>query len=292
MRRNTTTVIVVAALIASVVTCEYQLRSVPRDDPLGRQLLYLPTSEILKICSLGNQGLMADLFYLWAIQYYSQFRLREKFLYLETVFDLITDLDPLYFDAYRIGAMIMSVQRYGDPEEHKAAVARLYEKGLANRPDDWEFAEVAAWDAYLVLRDRDLAIRWAGMAAERPGARPRVKRVYAKWRDTAGAWTAEDSIQYWEDVLAESEREVDIHLAKSHLYDVYVRLDRGRLDPLLAGYWRRTGRCPEDWRELVDLGWLREAPLDYMGHVYGIDAESCTMVALKRIPWKRLRPES
>jgi tetratricopeptide (TPR) repeat protein len=282
--------VVVVALIAAVVTCEMRLGSISRDDPLGRQLLYLPTPEILEVLSLGNRGLVADLLYLWAIQYYSQFRLQEKFLYLETVFNLITDLDPFYSDAYRIGAMIMSIQRHGDPEQRKQAVVRLYDKGLANRPDDWELAEVAAWDAYLVLRDRELAIRWAKMASERPGARPRVKRMYARWKDTTDAWSVEDSIEYWEDVLATSTRIADVQFAKSHLYDAHARRDRQLLDPLLARYWRRTGRCPNDWRELVDAGMLPQPPLDYVGNVYRIDRESCTTDPYKRIPWKILVP--
>jgi len=291
VKRRITTLVVVAALIAAVVTCEVQLRSIQRDDPLGRQLLYLPTPEILKMLSLGNQGLMADLLYLWAIQYYSQFRLQDKFLYLDTVFDLITDLDPLFTDAYRIGAMIMSIQRHGDPEQREAAVVRLYDKGLANRPDDWELAETAAWDAHLILRDRELAIRWAEMAAERPGVRPRVRRILAQWRDKAGEWSIEDSIEYWEDILADSVRIVDIHLAKSHLYDAWARLHRQSLDPLLAQYWRRSGRCPADWQDLVSTGMLSQIPLDYMGEVYGIDAESCTTDPHKRIPWKGLVPQ-
>jgi len=283
VRRRLLTLAVVLALGAVAVVSGQRLHAIPEADSLGKQLLYLPTPEILKLVSLGNQGLMADLLYLWSIQYYSQFAPDEKFLYLETVFDLVTDLDPRYFDAYRIGALIMTLQRSGDPAQHKAAIARLYDKGLRNMPDSWELAEVAAWDAHLVLNDQELAVRWMKAAAERPGAPPEVKRVYGRWRDNIHGWTVEDSIAYWEGVVAEANRTVDIRLATSHLYDSYVTLHRRRLDPLLASIRQRTGECPESWQEVVERGLLPEAPLDYVGNPYGIDRESCTMVAHKRI---------
>jgi hypothetical protein len=285
MSRALTTAVVVAVLLAAVVVLAHALQSIPEPDPLGKRLLYLPTPEILGLASLGNQGLMADLLYIWSIQYYSQFDFHEKFLYLETVFDLITDLDPRFFDAYRIGAMIMSLQLAGDPAEHKAAVVRLYEKGLRNMPDSWELAEVAAWDAHLVLKDQELAVRWMGMAAERPGSLPAVQRVYGRWRDDIHGWSIEDSIEYWQEVLDAAVRKPDINLATSHLYDSYVTLHRRSLDPLLASWRARTGRCPESWQPLVDARLLTEAPLDYLGNPYTIDPQSCTLVAHKRIRW-------
>jgi len=283
VRRRFLTLAAVLALGAVAVVSGQRLHAIPETDSLGKQLLYLPTPEILRLVSLGNQGLMADLLYIWSIQYYSQFALDEKFLYLETVFDLVTDLDPRYFDAYRIGALIMTLQRSGDPAQHKAAIARLYDKGLRNMPDSWELAEVAAWDAHLVLNDQELAVRWMKAAAERPGAPPEVKRVYGRWRDNIHGWTVEDSIAYWEEVVAEAKRKPDINLATSHLYDSYVTLHRRRLDPLLAAIRQRTGECPESWQEVVERGLLPEAPLDYVGNPYGIDRESCTLVAPKRI---------
>jgi hypothetical protein len=279
------TLAAVLALGSIMVVSGLGLQAIPKQDVLGKQLLYLPTPEILKLASLGNQGFMADLLFMWSIQYYSQFKFDEKFLYLETVFDLVTDLDPRYFDAYRIGALIMSLQKSGDPAQHKAAVVRLYDKGLANIPDSWELAEVAAWDAHLVLNDQELAVRWMKTAAERPGAPPEVKRVYGRWRDNIHGWTIEDSIAYWEGVVAEATRKADINLATSHLYDSYATLHRRTLDPLLAEFRQRTGKCPESWEELVEQGLLPEAPLDYLGNPYGVDPSTCTLVARKRIRW-------
>lgn len=275
----------VAGLLAAVVLCEFFLHNTPQADPLGKRLLYLPSARMLKLVSLGNEGLVADMLYLWSIQYYSQFQFREKFLYLDTVFNLITDLDPLYKDPYRIGAMIMSLQSEGDRAQHKAAIVRLYEKGMAARPDDWEIAEIAAWDAHQVMQDQELAVRWMGEAASRPGAPSTMMRMYARWRDDIGGWTVEDSIAYWEEVVEASENNWERNLATSHLYDAYVNLHRRTLDPALQRFFRRTGRCPDSWQQLVDVGVVATVPVDALGKAYGIDPDSCTLVAHKKIRW-------
>ena len=117
MKRSLVSLAIIAALLSVAVYSELRLGRIPREDPLGRELLYLPSPEMLKIMSLGNPGLAADILYLWSIQYYSLYQPHERFLYLETIYNLITDLDPLYVDAYRIGALIMQIQTGGDQEE-------------------------------------------------------------------------------------------------------------------------------------------------------------------------------
>jgi hypothetical protein len=285
MRRKIGVAALVVVLLATVVVSEVRLRAIGRADPLGRELLYLPSPEMLELVSLGNRGLMADLLFLWSIQYYSQFRLKDKFLYVANVYDLITDLDPLFFDAYRVGAMIMTIEKAGDPKKRRDAVEALYDKGLENMPDSWELAEVAAWDAYNHLLDRELAIRYAGIGARRPGAPARLARVFGRWQEKLGAWTISDSIAYWEDVLADAVRKPDVILAKSHLYDAYAKLHRQQLDPLLQRWRSERGACPTGWQPLVDAGWLAEVPLDAIQKPYGIYPESCTLHPRKRIRW-------
>jgi hypothetical protein len=287
MRRALGAFTAVAVLLAIVVLSEINLRSIERTDPLGRRLLYLPSHEMLDLVSLGNEGLMADLLFLWSIQYYSSYRPDETFLYLETVYDLITDLDPLYFDAYRVGALIMMLDLHANPKVQKKAIERLFDKGLANMPDNWELAEVAAWDAHLQLRDPELALKYARIGAERPGAPHRLKRVYGRWSEQEDRWTISDSINYWEEVLAEATRWPEVVLSKNHLYDAYAKRDATVLDPMLADYRARFGRCADGWQQLIDLGWLNAVPLDYVGNPYRIDGDRCATQPHKRIRWDR-----
>jgi hypothetical protein len=275
--------VAVAALLAGAIAAEHRLRSLPRRDPLGRELLYLPTAPMLRMLALGNDGLMADAAYIWAIQYYSRFARNERFLYLEKVFDLITDLDPRHFDAYRTGALIMQVEAPGTREEKVRAVTRLYDKGIAAMPESWQLAETAAWDCYLGFRDTALAVRYAEIAVRHPAAHHRIRRALGVWKDRDDTWEIADSIAYWEQALVEATTPGEEYLTRSHLYDVIVARDREVLDPLLRSYRARLGACPPAWDALVLTGQLLAVPRDYAGNPYEISPVTCTLVANKRI---------
>lgn len=282
MKRTLVSLVIVAALMAVAIASEVRMASIPREDPLGRELLYLPSPEMLKFLSLGNPGLAADILYLWSIQYYSLFQPHERFLYLETISNLITDLDPLYVDAYRIGALIMEIQTGGDQRELKRAVRHLFDKGLRNLPDDWSLAESAAWDLFMRFRDREAALHYAEIAAQNPEAPARIKRMVGVWRDKEGVWSVDDSIAYWRAAVENAVDDYDRKMCLSKLYDAVFTKDRQRVDPLLAAHARTSGSCA-DWGGLIREGLLDQVPLDFFGNAYGIDPDKCALVAFKKI---------
>jgi hypothetical protein len=270
--------VVVAAVFAGTVVAESALQKIPRQDPLGRKLLYLPTAEMLHLASLGNAGLVADLVYLWSIQYYAQFQPHERFLYLETVFNLITDLDPLYHDAYRVGALIMQIQIGDGDEERKQAVIRLFDKALRNMPSNHEIAETAAWDMYMRYRDMTEALRYVEAAVAIPGAPHRLKRVLGVWRDREDEWTFDDALRYWHEVREEAESKYDMAVCERQIYRLFASRDEEWLNPVLSGWSERYGRCPTDWAPVIDAGWLQQVPVDYFGDPYRILPERCEAI--------------
>ena len=92
-------------------------------------LLFLPSGQYLDAASLGFQTALADAFYLWSIQYYGHNRSQEGRRHLWRIFDVITDPDPRYQDAYLTGALIMAIDM-GDAE----LAIRLLDKGAAANP--------------------------------------------------------------------------------------------------------------------------------------------------------------
>ena len=283
MKRVVSSLVIVSVLLGIAVAAELRLGAIERADPLGRELLYLPSQEALQILSFGNPGLVADLLYLWAIQYYSYFEPHERFLHLETIFNLITDLDPLYFDAYRIGALVMGIQTGGDQKQVQRAAQDLLDKGLENLPESWELAEFSAWDMYLRYRDRQEALTYAEIAAEIPDAPGRIKRMVGIWRDKEKRWSVDDSIEYWRAAVLEAVDDYDRTMCLSKLYDAVLTRDRQQLQPLIDDYAERYGTCSDGWGGLIRAGLIREIPLDFSENAYGIGSESCQLVSYKVI---------
>ncbi len=106
------------------------------------------------------------------------------------------------------------------------------------------------------------------------------------WRDSESAWTVDDSIAYWRKAVEEAVDDRDHDVSLSKLYDAVVTKDREQLEPLLRAYAQRRGRCAEDWQELIRAGLLPQVPLDLFGNPYGIDPDTCGLVA-----WKKIRDQ-
>jgi hypothetical protein len=54
----------------------------------------LPSGEALKVLSFGYNNLVADMLFIWAIQFYSTPYLTNRFDFLERVYETITDITP------------------------------------------------------------------------------------------------------------------------------------------------------------------------------------------------------
>lgn len=277
MKRTAVVLLAVVVLLAATVGAERALQKVEREDPLGREVLFLPSATMLRFASLGNAGLVADAVYLWSIQYYSQYHPRERYLYLEPVFDLVTDLDPLYHDAYRVGALIMQLPTT-DEQAHKGAVIRLFEKALRNMPLNYEIAEAAGWDLFIRYGDRVEGIRFLNAAVVMPDAPHRIRRFLTRWSEDEEGWSFAAALSYWLEVRDQAETEYDRRVCDKQIYRLIALRDKELLNPVLSQWKLRSGRCPESWQEVVDSGFLRSTPMDHFGRPYRILEDSCTVM--------------
>ena len=87
---------------------------IPRSKVPGASIIYIPSGKYLKHATFGYSSLMADLIYIWAIQYYGNYAISERYDHLDQIFSIIAELDPRYLDPYEVGAII-AVYEARDP---------------------------------------------------------------------------------------------------------------------------------------------------------------------------------
>ena len=219
-------------------------------------LLYLPNGKHLRLMSLGQAPLLADLIYIWAIQYYSNYERADRYRYVEHVFgEVIAELDPHYVDAYWLGALILTVEA-GDLD----AGLRLLDKGIENNPDQWILPYLAAWESYRV-GDYARAAGYFARAADVPGAPPAVLRMRAGMFSKAGDLST--ALQLWREVLddpradpattAIAERQVRDLTVRSHLHDLQAAVERFR---------NENGELPANLEQLLGTGYIQALPRD------------------------------
>jgi tetratricopeptide (TPR) repeat protein len=240
----------------------------------------MPSGKTLKILSFGFQDLVADMLYIWSIQFYSTYNLSNRFDYLEHIYNVITDLAPQYTEVYIVGSWIMALEA----EDIEMAI-RLLEKGSRNIKDEWIFYYEAAFYAYKDLKDYDRAVEYFKKAAERPGAPPRIKR-----RQAHVVYLKEDLTQayaMWMEIYKNAKTIIERDAGFKHLYQIKFEMDKKMLENKLEIFKQRYGRCPMDLSSLVRAGLLEKIPLDFTGKSYIYNPGKGKIKAIRMFEWKR-----
>jgi tetratricopeptide (TPR) repeat protein len=219
-------------------------------------LLYLPNGKHLKVASLGQAPLVADVIYLWAIQYYANYEGEDRYRYVEHIFrDVIAELDPHYVDAYWLGALIMTLEGH-DLE----GGLRLLDHGFANNPDQWVLPYVAAWECHFA-GEFERASDYFRAAANVPGAPPQVRRAIGGMMKRAG--NIRGALAEWMAILEDpSSDDASRAIASRQVRDLKFKADVADLRTAVAAFQRDNRRNPESLKQLVQTGYIRMVPLD------------------------------
>lgn len=233
--------------------------------PAGAQVLYLPSGKYLKILSMGYPEVMADIIYIWSIQFYGDYDQTDRFKYLEHIYsNVIGELDPKYVDPYLIGAMIMSIEA----NDNEMAL-RLLDKGIAANPEEWILPFDAGFLCYDRVKDYPRAARYFELALKAPGAPGVVKRLHAEMYNKMGDKRA--SLEYWTEVLGGADNDYVRNVASTHVHDLTIEVDLEILRDAVAAYRSKFGDNPPDLHALVQSRLIGSVPLDPEGSAYQYD---------------------
>ena len=267
---------VVAAIVCLAVAMAIQFardRAYPRNDPDTRKLLYVRSPEALKRIALGFDALLADVYWIRAIQHYGGDRLNKggarRYELLYPLLDIATSLDPYFNIAYRFGAIFLSEAYPGGPGRPDQAVA-LLRKGIAAQPTKWQYYHDIAFVHYWALRDPAAAAEWFRRAAKQPGA-PNWLLPVAAAMLTQGNDRASSRF-LWEQILQSDQdwlrRRADHALQQ---LDALDQIDR--LEAFIASLPKAPDQ-PYSWMWIVRAGGLRGVPVDPSGTPYELDPET------------------
>jgi tetratricopeptide (TPR) repeat protein len=257
----------IAALVALLMAVGVQVGIEARADEgaATRPLLYLPSGQYLRFVALGFDELLADVIYLWSIQYYGSYHIQDRYEYLERIYGrVISELDPRYLDPYLLGALIMTAEA----REPDMALA-LLDKGIERNPDVWLLAFEAGFICYNDLRDYGRAAAYFEKALRVPDVHPLVRRLYAEMYNRAGDKST--SLRLWSDILDSTEDEYVRRVARNHVSELKVEIDLEALGAAVESFRGRVGRPPHRLGELTPHDGLRSLPLDPEGREYLYD---------------------
>ncbi len=242
--------------------------------------LALPRGKTLQILSFGYSEVTADFLYLWAIQFYSNYTLKNSSLYIEDVFDLITDISPNYRDPYITGSVIMML------EMGKAKMAiRLLQKGSKNHPDEWIFDFDSGYYASKYLKDYKLAGKYFKKAAKVKNVPKFIQRMYFHQvymeNNLRLAW------ELWKEVRENANTNIEKDSADKHLYQIKYEMDSQKIERSAIAYKKRYGFFPNSLKILYRSGFIDLIPKDFKGNSYIYDSGSGKIRSKEKFSWKK-----
>jgi tetratricopeptide (TPR) repeat protein len=231
------------------------------------EVLYISSPKALKRLSLGYDGLLADIYWTRAVQYFGN-RHHEgarRFDLLAPLLEITTTLDPHLLAAYEYGANFLAPKPPGGAGMPQRAV-ELEEFGIRNNPDEWHLYYNEGFILYMELKDYKGAAEAFAQGAKVPNAHPFLAVLAGRMAEHAGdrqmariMWSTSYTTTKDSNVRAN---------AAAHLRALQVDEDVTNLEALAARYKEQTRRFPASFSDLESAGLLRGTPRDPLGHSY------------------------
>jgi tetratricopeptide (TPR) repeat protein len=253
-------------MFAGAVFALYKLDCI-RSESRQEEVLYIPSAKALKRMSLGYNGLLADIYWTRAVQYFGWKHKHRATDYqlLYPLLDITTELDPHLVVAYRFGATFLSQQPPDGAGEPDKAV-ELIRRGIRANPDDWRLYYELGFLQAMELHDYVAAGKTFQRGSEVPHAHPFLKVLAAAMAQHGG--DLETARLMWNTTLATTDDPMIRQNAHRHLQALDVDETVPKLESLVQLFKQRTGAFPTSFLPLVSAGWLPRIPTDPLGHTY------------------------
>ena len=279
--------VIIAGLAAVVALARWleELRP-PADLRAEEERLYV-TGETLRRASMGFNGLVADWYWMRALQYVGGKTMRHEgsinlddlsqldMRLLAPLLDVATTLDPQFLAAYEYGAVVLPAI---DPD----AAIKLAQKGIAANPQAWRLHQHLGYIYWQQGRYQE-ASRVYQAGAQVSGAPAWMAAMAARMEAEGGSrdFARVIFLRLYEQADNEQVRE----MARRRLLQLQSLDEQDFLERTLTAFRDRAGRCPADWREVTPF--LRRveqlrldtsgAPLDPSGTPYVLERERCAV---------------
>ncbi|HEY1262693.1 MAG TPA: hypothetical protein VGF06_04165 [Terriglobales bacterium] len=270
MRASRTVTAIAGTLLLAALTASVLLqRALERARPEAtlEEVLYVPSPRVMKRLSLGYDGLLADVYWTRAVQYFGgkHHQGSKRYELLAPLLEIATTLDPHLMPAYEFGANFLTEKPPNGAGEPQRAV-ELIEYGIRNNPNEWHLYYDLGFIYYIDLKDYDKASQWFERGSQVPKAHPWMKL----WAATAAQKGS--SIQMartlWTATYEGTSDKMIRANARTHLRALQVDEDVTVLDSMVAEFQKREGRLPASFGDLIQARLLRAVPTDPLGRPY------------------------
>ena len=271
---KSTTIIAAALLLACMLGAGLALRRVDRlrTGASLKESLYIASPSALRRMSLGYTGLLADVYWTRAVQYFGRkhFVGSREYELLYPLLNITTELDPQLIEAYEFGSVFLAQQPpdgAGMPDQ----AVQLVEKGIRENPDYWRLYYQLGFIHFVERKDYHAAAQAFDDGSKVPGAHPFMKLLAARMAQRGG--DLETAQFLWSKTYEETKDKQIRANAAAHLRALKSDDDIIHLEAIVRHYQEKTGHWPASFADLAAAGYLAGIPLDPLGNPYKLMAD-------------------
>jgi tetratricopeptide (TPR) repeat protein len=273
------TLIAATALLACAVSSVFLLQQLDRvrSGATLQEFLYISSPKLLKRLSLGYEGLLADVYWTRAVQYYGgvHYAGGGRYELLWPLLNITTQLDPHIIPAYEYGATFLSAKPPNGAGVPDKAI-QLMEFGISHNPTDWHLYYDLGY-IYNDQKDYSSAAEAFERGSRVPNAHPFLKILAAQMAQHGGELQTAQML--WSSVY-ETTHDKDIREnAVWHLRALKVAQEVTELERVVSLYRQRTGHTPQSFADMEKSRLIRGVPVDPVGNEYQLDANGNVFIA-------------
>ncbi len=268
-QRRRTSLIAGACLVFSLAASAVMLHRTDQVRPQAtiEEVLFLSSPKMLKRASLGYDGLLADIYWTRAVQYFGNkhYNNAQSYNLLFPLLEITTHLDPQLVVAYQFGASFLAPPPPNGAGQPDRAI-QLMEYGIQQNPDNWKLFYELGFVYYMNLHDYKKAAETFERGSKVPNAHPFLRLLAAQMAQHAGDF--DTARMLWTATYQNSQDHLIRDNAVEHLRALRVEEDVTHLQEAVTRFGDRTGRLPASMAELVAAEGLQGVPVDPDRHPY------------------------
>jgi len=251
-------VVLLLPLYAYLHTGSWTQRAELRQSPTTS---FLVPSQFSRILACGYKGLLADFQFLRVLTFYGDRSANQQPLttedwdYFRDSIDVLTDLDPYFYDPYVLteGLLTWDAGRFEDANT-------LLAKGARYRSNDWRLPYFIGFNHFFFLKDYAAGSEHIMAASRLPGSPSYLPTLAARLAYYGGK--SQTAVLFLKQMLAGNS---DERLAQ-RLQLRLLALERAvQIEEALQHFRQEKQREIESVNELVTAGYLQELPEDPYG---------------------------
>ena len=207
---------------------------------------FIPKASAVKAIALGFDAVLADFYWLWAVQIVGRDGARpvDRATDLGRLIDVVTTLDPWVGHPYRFAAVWLT-----DREESVRTANRLLERGIEHHPLDWRNHYHLGFNHFFYLGEYEEAAQALERAVSLPGSPAYLPRLVARLRSQEA--DLEAASIFLNELIQRTPDAANRAQLQSALDEIEIEYQARALDEAREVYRKKHGRDIERVEDLV-----------------------------------------